>query len=190
MKYDWEAMDFDYQDALRAVNAPIFITNAFVWADSPQGDVFWCEVFDDEKHTNESLKALQEMINAYECEQGLSITRFYNVVKGEFDTVSEGTGYKLDEGKLRYDLIPPEFLEGTAEILTYGAKKYAPRQWEGGMAWSRPYGALLRHLFAWWNPFEPDTDPETGKSHLFHACCCLAFLVTYEARKIGKDDRK
>ena len=95
----------------------------------------------------------------------------------------------MDEDKIRFDLLPPEFLQGTAEVMTYGAKKYAPRQWEKGMNWSRPYGALLRHVFAWWNPFESDLDPETGKSHLWHAACCLAFLITYEARGIGRDDR-
>ena len=41
-------------------------------------------------------------------------------------------GVKLDQGKLQYELIPPELLEATADILTFGAKKYAPtyRDWE------------------------------------------------------------
>ena len=187
MKYDWEVMEFDYDDALHAVEDADYLNYAFAWTYSPQGEDFWCEVYNDE-HTEESLYALKEMINAYEREHDMPVTCWDDASDQEAPS-DEGTGYKLDDGKLRYDLIPPEFLEATADIMTYGAKKYAPRQWEGGMAWSRPYGALLRHLFAWWNPLEPDNDPETGKSHLHHACCCLAFLVTYEARKIGKDDR-
>ena len=63
------------------------------------------------------------------------------------------------------------------------------RNWELGMRWSRVFGALMRHLWAWWNPLVPDTDPETGRSHLWHAGCCLAFLIAYEARNVGEDDR-
>lgn len=98
-------------------------------------------------------------------------------------------GYKADEDKLRYDLIPPEIMEALASILTFGAKKYEDRNWEKGMSWHRPFGALMRHMWAWWNPLESDTDPETGKSHLWHAACCLAFLIAYEARKVGNDNR-
>ena len=98
-------------------------------------------------------------------------------------------GVKLDQGKLQYELIPPELLEATAEILTFGAKKYAPRNWELGMNWSRVFGSLMRHLWAWWNPLVDDKDPETGKSHLWHASCCIAFLIAYEQRGVGTDDR-
>jgi len=98
-------------------------------------------------------------------------------------------GVKHDEGKVRYELLPPELLEGTAVILTLGAEKYTSRNWELGMKWSRPFGALMRHLWAWWNPFVSNLDEETGKSHLWHAACCLAFLIAYEQRNIGEDDR-
>lgn len=97
------------------------------------------------------------------------------------------TAIKFDEDKIRMEYIPPEFLEATATILTFGAKKYSPRNWESGMEWGRVYGALLRHLNAWWGG--QDKDPETGESHLWHAACCLCFLITYEMRGIGKDDR-
>jgi hypothetical protein len=98
-------------------------------------------------------------------------------------------GRKDDGGKVRMDLLPPELLIAVSTVLTFGANKYAARNWEQGMDWGRVFGALMRHLWSWWNPFEPDTDPETGYSHLWHAGCCIAFLITYEQRKIGKDDR-
>lgn len=94
---------------------------------------------------------------------------------------------KSDSGKPQYDLIPPEFLEGTAVILTHGAQKYEPRNWEMGAEWSRYFSALMRHMWAWWGG--ENADPETGKPHLWHASCCLAFLIAYEARGIGADDR-
>lgn len=101
--------------------------------------------------------------------------------------VSEGR--KDDEGKVKYDLLPSEYLEATASVLTFGAGKYEDRNWEKGMSWGRVFGALMRHLWAWWNPLVPDTDEETGYSHLWHASCCLCFLICYEQRKIGEDTR-
>lgn len=76
--------------------------------------------------------------------------------------------------------------KGIAEILASGAAKYGDRNWEAGMHWSRIYAAVLRHLWDW--RVDP-LDPETGKSHLWHALCGIIFLITYEQRGIGHDDR-
>ena len=97
-------------------------------------------------------------------------------------------GHKDDGAKPRYDLIPPELLEGVAHVLSYGSIKYAPRNWELGMDWGRPFAALMRHMWAWWRGEE--VDAETGFSHLWHAGCCIAFLMAYEQRRIGKDSRQ
>lgn len=96
-------------------------------------------------------------------------------------------GFKADAGKAPYHLIAPEHLEALAAVLDFGAKKYAPRNWEKGMDWSRPFSALMRHMWAWWRG--EGADPETGMSHLWHAACCIMFLVAYEERGIGRDDR-
>ena len=48
-------------------------------------------------------------------------------------------GLKHDQGKLRFDLIPPEALIELAKVLTYGASKYNDRNWEFGMAYGRLY---------------------------------------------------
>jgi hypothetical protein len=107
-------------------------------------------------------------------------------------------GTKLDNGKVRLDLIPPEFIFAVGEILTFGADKYGVRNWEQGMKWGRVFGALMRHMWAWWGGKGPtsksfifgDLDNETERSHLWHAACCIAFLVAYEERGVGEDDRK
>lgn len=96
-------------------------------------------------------------------------------------------GWKADTGKVRMDLLPPEFLLGTAKVLDFGAQKYGDRNWEQGLAWSRVFAALERHMWAWWGG--ENKDAETGLSHLHHASCCLAFLSAYEARSTGTDDR-
>jgi hypothetical protein len=95
---------------------------------------------------------------------------------------------KHDSGKPRFDLIPPEFLEETAQVLAYGAAKYSANNWAAGADWGRYFAAMMRHLWAWWKG--ENEDPETGFSHLAHAACCLAFLMAYQRRNIGKDDRQ
>lgn len=94
---------------------------------------------------------------------------------------------KFDQDKVRLELLPPELMMEVGKILTFGAQKYADRNWELGMSWSRPYAALNRHMLAWWGG--QDKDPETGESHLAHAGCCIAFLIAYEQRNKGTDDR-
>jgi len=106
-------------------------------------------------------------------------------------------GRKDDQGKLPMELIAPEMLFALATILKFGAEKYAARNWEKGMSWGRVFGALMRHMWAWWAGKGPtsenflfgELDDETGCSHLWHAACCIMFLVAYEDRKVGKDDR-
>lgn len=99
-------------------------------------------------------------------------------------------GIKYDSNKIRFELLPPELLEQTASVLTVGAVKYEDRNWEGGIKYSRVFGALMRHLWAWWSPFTSDLDEETGYSHLSHAACCIAFLISYEQRNMVEfDDR-
>ena len=58
-------------------------------------------------------------------------------------------GRKDDTDKVRLELIPPELLFGIGAILSFGAKKYADRNWEKGMSWSRVFGAMMRHIWCW-----------------------------------------
>jgi hypothetical protein len=97
-------------------------------------------------------------------------------------------GIKHDEGKPKYALLPWDAIEEVVKVLTYGENKYTPRNWEKGMSWSRPFSAAMRHLAAFWQRGE-EMDPETGLSHLAHACCCVLFLLSYQLRWIGEDDR-
>ena len=94
---------------------------------------------------------------------------------------------KFDEGKAPLDLLPPELLYATAQVLAFGAQKYEAYNWSKGMKWSRVYAALQRHLWTWWGG--DNKDEETGYSHLWHAACCIAFLIAYEIRGTGEDDR-
>jgi len=97
------------------------------------------------------------------------------------------TGIKHDDGKLPWDLVPWDAVEGAVKVLQLGANKYSPRNWEKGFNWMRIFAALMRHLIAWSR--KEKADPETGLSHLDHAMCCLLFLSTFEKRGTGTDDR-
>lgn len=88
-------------------------------------------------------------------------------------------GTKYDDDKDRWDLLPWEETRQIVQVLTYGAKKYAPDNWRKVPEWrNRYFSALLRHLWAWF--IGERLDPETGFNHLAHAGCCLLFLMGRE----------
>ena len=85
------------------------------------------------------------------------------------------------------DLLPPFALEKIAEIFTFGMKKYGDWNWSGGIQYSRIYGAIMRHLNAWQRG--ENIDPESGKSHLYHAGCGIMMLIEMEEFRKDLDDR-
>ena len=96
-------------------------------------------------------------------------------------------GVKFDQGKRRVDLVPAEAINALADVLTAGAVKYGEHNWRHGMDWSRVYGAAQRHMLAFWGG--DDIDEESGMPHLWHALTNMAFLVSYQAMRVGRDDR-
>jgi hypothetical protein len=96
-------------------------------------------------------------------------------------------GIKHDQQKIRWDLVPYDAVNEIAKVLTFGAAKYEARNWEKGMNWSRVFGALQRHLTRWFHG--QDKDKETRLTHLANAGCCLFFLLAWELRQVGTDDR-
>jgi hypothetical protein len=94
---------------------------------------------------------------------------------------------KKDQNKPGMHLLPGKPLQEIAKVMDFGAKKYDPHNWRKGMDWSRMYSALQRHLTEWND--NAGNDPETGLTHLAHAGCCILFLLEYELKGIGNDDR-
>lgn len=99
----------------------------------------------------------------------------------------EGGGLRFNEGKARYDLIPAFAQHEYARVLTKGAEKYADRNWEKGMPWSKILSSLERHLYA--IKRGEDYDPETGLLHSAHVMCNAAFLTEYYKIFPQGDDR-
>lgn len=99
--------------------------------------------------------------------------------------LEEGTKY--DNEKPRMDLLDADFLEGVAEVLTFGANKYAAHNWRKGINVSRLIAATYRHLGAI-NKGE-DVDKESNLPHVYHASCCLMFLANMLNTRPDLDDR-
>jgi hypothetical protein len=85
-------------------------------------------------------------------------------------------GRKNDDGKLRYELLPMAPVDEIVRVLGFGAAKYDDDNWRRVPdAENRYYAAAMRHLSAWRQG--ENIDPESGRSHLAHAACCLVFLM-------------
>ena len=99
----------------------------------------------------------------------------------------KSVGVKYDGGKPRFDLIPTVPLETLAKIYTMGAEKYADRNWEKGIQYSRIYAAVMMHLNKYWS--SENVDPESGLPHLAHAAWGLLALLEFDVTHPELDDR-
>lgn len=90
-------------------------------------------------------------------------------------------GYKLDDNKLQYSLIPPFALESIARNLTAGLSKYPPNNWEKvENAEKRYLDALYRHLEAHRKGELYDTDSSVPDMlHLSAVAVNAMFLIEF-----------
>lgn len=92
---------------------------------------------------------------------------------------ARGEGFKADAEKPRWDLLPWGPVEDIVRVLTLGARKYAPDNWQKVPEAPRRYlAALFRHIIA--RVRGERLDPETGLPHLAHAGCCLLFWAWHD----------
>ena len=106
------------------------------------------------------------------------------ITSSETKTLNEGAKY--DDGKPAIGLVAPELIFAVGTVLEYGARKYAARNWEKGISYTRVFGGVMRHL--WARARGERTDPETGFSHLWHAATGLMFLIAYDERGMHEFD--
>lgn len=98
---------------------------------------------------------------------------------------SPEVGMKFDDNKLLYSLIPPESLKALAEVLTFGAQKYAPGNWaKVNNGEDRYLNALFRHIEAY--RAGEDFDSESNLSHLAHCMCNIVFLHHFQQKRISQ----
>jgi len=100
------------------------------------------------------------------------------------------SGNKLDNGKLRYHLIPPLPLRELARVYSYGAAlpAYGPWNWHKGLAYSRLYDATQRHMEAFRSGERYSEHEFSGSNchHLAHAIFGLMCLLQFDLE--GRDD--
>jgi len=96
---------------------------------------------------------------------------------------------KWDEGKLKYGLVLPEFLQEMAEILTKGEVNHP--KIEGQPSWQfvdqeRYLDALLRHVQA--ARMGELNDKEMGTNHWGHVAVNAMFLYWFSVRNSVRRD--
>lgn len=89
-------------------------------------------------------------------------------------------GVKRDAGKPDWSLFPLKAMEGTIRVMEFGAAKYARFGWQH-VEPHRYYAALMRHLADYVDGLEADA--ETGMHNLWHAGCCMVFLLWHLRRR-------
>jgi len=97
-------------------------------------------------------------------------------------SVAPGVGVKHDAGKPSPTLLPTHALRLLVDVLSYGARKYAPANWRLVQPHPTRYGdAMLRHVFSWmageW------ADAESGLPHLAHAAVCAMLILEANDRR-------
>lgn len=97
------------------------------------------------------------------------------------------SGIKFDGEKPDYSLIPPFALEELAKLLTFGAKKYAPNNWQKVKPKSRYYAAMARHMNQYMqavlnNNKKEEYDEDSGIHHLICVACNAMFLMEHSTR--------
>ncbi len=100
---------------------------------------------------------------------------------------TRGDAIRFNKGKLLYELVNPKAHADMVNVLTVGANKYFPRNWENGFSWCSVLASLKRHITA----FEDgeDYDQETGLLHISHAACNVHFLNSFYYIFPQGDDR-
>lgn len=97
------------------------------------------------------------------------------------ETVSFG------DAKEDLTMIDPQFLREVSKVLAMGAEKYERDNWRKGTKYQRRMASALRHIMTWIDG--EDLDDESGLPHLAHAVTNLMFVMNWQRRGVGTDDR-
>lgn len=105
---------------------------------------------------------------------------------------AQASGLKFDKGKLKVSLITvgmAECIKAVAEVLTFGAQKYAANSWQYvPNARERYRDAMDRHMLA--HDMGEIQDSESGLPHIYHAACCMMFLLWFNIQLEKKNSKE
>lgn len=91
--------------------------------------------------------------------------------------------------KDQLQLLPPEFLRKTANVLKLGADKYGVYNWRhsDGIKAMTYVGAIMRHLMQFVDG--EDVDEESGISHIAHIAATCAIMLDASEYSNLEDNR-
>jgi hypothetical protein len=101
--------------------------------------------------------------------------------------MSSGGGIKHDSGKPPMSMVSADLMRELALVRAFGAQKYSRDNWKNGFKYTRSLDACLRHVFAFLDG--EDTDSESGRPHLAHAIACLEHALNDYLHHPENDDR-
>lgn len=93
---------------------------------------------------------------------------------GKRKQFNSGMVRDIDEGKPRYDLIPPELLKRLADLYTRGAEKYGDYNWQKANSpeeYQRMKASAWRHFIDWSAGWNTEED---------HAIATIWNIISYE----------
>lgn len=93
--------------------------------------------------------------------------------KEEDLVINKRGGKKYNKNKPRMELTPPEAMLAFAEVMTYGAKKYAPNNWKK-VDIADYIGALERHIQHY--KAGELVDKDSGLRTTAHIACNAMFI--------------
>ena len=88
---------------------------------------------------------------------------------------------RYNEGKMDWSLVHYKSMEPMIQVLMFGAKKYAPKNWMKGFTRESILNSAQRHMAALLDGQEDD--PETKLSHAGHIMCNMMFYVYHYVTK-------
>lgn len=104
--------------------------------------------------------------------------------------VTETGGRKDDQEKESFALLPWDAVREVARVYTIGARKYEPRNWEKGIAYSRIFSSTQRHLTSWFQDRQTLDPDGTGLRQIAQAAWGCLVLLAFELRgRADLDDR-
>ena len=132
-----------------------------------------------EKTENETYKMILPFPQKFDMEidsMMVSLKDIKNKIVDGGERISYGEGKAIREpstGKGRFDLITPFGLSRIARWYELGAMKYADRNWEKGIPFSRYFDSAMRHM----NKYMMGM---TDEDHLAAACWNLLAIMHHE----------
>lgn len=98
-------------------------------------------------------------------------------------------GSRFNNGKSPLSMVleANKAIHGCADVLSFGAKKYARGNWHKGLSHTEICDSMLRHLSSYLSG--QDKDEESGLRHVDHVLCNAIFLSQLTHTKPELDDR-